>query len=102
MHNTPLVNWAELVISLHWFFSEMYCISVLGSDQTATYKAQRARADVFVDEHRAASNPSVQPAAVITFPHFTSLVINSLCQSSGVIGRTSSPVNRLISMLLCG
>lgn len=35
-------------------------------------------------------------------PHFTSLVINSLCQSSRVIGRTSSPVKRLISMLLCG
>lgn len=47
-------------------------------------------------------NPSVEPAAVITFPHFTSLVINGLCQSSGVIGRRSSPVKRLIRMLLCG
>lgn len=33
---------------------------------------------------------------------FTSLVINGLCQSSWVIGRTSSPVKRLISTLLCG
>lgn len=34
--------------------------------------------------------------------NFTSLVINGLCQSSRVIGRTSSPVKRLISVLLCG
>ena len=34
--------------------------------------------------------------------HFTSLVINDLCQCSEVIGRTSWPVKRLISMLLCG
>lgn len=64
---------------------------------------------VVVDEHQeAASNPSVQAAAVIAPaplpppPPFTSLVINGLCQSSWVIGRTSSPVKRLISTLLCG
>lgn len=97
MHNTPLVNWDQQI-----FFSEMNCISLLYMLQFDETLAQRVMADVFVDEHRAASNPSVLPAAVITFPHFTSLVINGLCQSNGVIGCTSSPVKRLISTLLCG
>lgn len=58
--------------------------------------------DVFSRVPGTASNSSAQSASVITLQHFTSLVINSLCQSSGVIGRTSSPMKRLISMLLCG
>ena len=47
-------------------------------------------------------SPSEQTAAVITFPHFTSSVINGLCQSSWIIGRTSPSVKRLISTRLCG
>lgn len=103
-----LLTGVQLVIFLHFFLSfvrseqhhYVECVTFLTrleSDGKRNYVFFMF-AILWVGE----SNSSLLSTAVIPLPHFTSLVINSLCLSSWVIGRTSSPVKRLISTPLCG
>lgn len=108
IHNEALVNWDSIThfSSLASLFCQIWAASLCWMCHIfIRWESERQRNCAFFMFNFAwvgESSSSLLLAAVIPWPHFTSLVINSLCQSSWVIGRTSSPVKRLISAPLCG
>lgn len=102
MGNKPLVNWVVLVVPLD---SDRIAVLLYGA--VWSHPSTESEGLRFFFTFCWWAPGSIRPISTAKprlslFPHFTSLVINGLCQSSGVIGCTSLPVKRLISMLLCG
>lgn len=108
IHNDALVNWGSIshFSSLRSLFCQIWATSLCWMCHILIRLESEGQRNcvffMFAILWLGESNSSLLSATVIPLPHFTSLVINSLCQSSCVIGRISSLVKRLISTPLCG